>query len=207
MSLSKKKWVRPGIATISDNPLHCKEYIITEYVVWRILKWITSACPSFISIKNCSSHSEFILPSVSHQVSAQEDMVWKMMFEEFHDSCSMLDPLWHHNGIISAFLCNLSACCLPSSFCSRGCIVWKKMMFEEFQDGCLVLGNLSYANGMILATSESPCCRKLSIKFLLKRIYGLELMMFEEFNDSCLVQGNLSYANGMILAIFESPCC
>ena len=86
----------------------------------------------------------------------------------------MLDPRWHLNGRISAFLCYLSACCFPSSSCSRGYMVWKKMIFEEFQDGCLVLGNLWYANGMILATSESPCCMKPSIKFLLKRIYGLE---------------------------------
>ena len=86
----------------------------------------------------------------------------------------MLDPLWHLNGLKSAFLCYLSACCLPSNFCSRGYMVWKMIMFEEFQDGCLVLGNLSYENGMILATSESPCCMKPSAKFLLKRIYGFE---------------------------------
>ena len=79
VSLSKKKnkWVWPGIATISDNRLLCKEYIITKYVVWRILRWITSACLSLISEKNYSSHSEFILPGVCHQVSAQEDMVWR----------------------------------------------------------------------------------------------------------------------------------
>ena len=101
-------------------------------------------------------------------------MVWKMLVEEFQNGCLMLDPLWHLNGIISAFLCNLSACCLPSSFCSRKYINWTVMMFEEFQDGCLVLGSFWYANGMILAASESPCCKKPSIKFLLKRIYGLE---------------------------------
>ena len=100
-------------------------------------------------------------------------IVWKMMFEDFQDSCSMLHPLWHLNGMISAFLCKLSAFCLPSSFCSRGYMVWK-MMFEDNQDGCLVLGNLWYANGLISATSESPCCLKPSMKFLLKRIYGLE---------------------------------
>ena len=101
-------------------------------------------------------------------------MVWKMMFKGFQDGCSMLDPLWHLNWMISAFLCNLSACCRPSSFYSRGYMVWKMMMFEEFQDGCWVLGNRWYANGMIKAISESPCCRKTSTKFLLKRIYGLE---------------------------------
>ena len=146
---AKDKWVWPGIARISDNRLHCKEYIITKYVVWRILRWITSACPSLIAEKNCSSHSEFFLPDISHQVSAQDDMIWKMMFEEFQDGCSTLDPLWHLNRIISAFLCDLSACCLPPRFCSRGYMVWKMMMFEEFQDDCLVLGNLWYANGMI----------------------------------------------------------
>ena len=70
-------------------------------------------------------------------------MVWKkILFEEFQDGCLMLDPLWLLNGIKFSFLCNLSACCLPSSFCLRGYMVWKMMMFEEFQDGCLVLGNL-----------------------------------------------------------------
>ena len=48
---------------------------LTKYVVWRITRQITSICPSLISEKNCSSHSEFILPGVSHQVSAQED-IW-----------------------------------------------------------------------------------------------------------------------------------
>ena len=63
-------------------------------------------------------------------------MVWKMMFEQFQDGSSLLDPLEHLNGMISALLCNLSACCLPSSVCASGCMVWKMMMFEEFQDGC-----------------------------------------------------------------------
>ena len=84
-------------------------------------------------------------------------------------------PLCYTNmQMVSMFLCILSACCLPSSFCSRGYIVWKIIIFEEFQDDCLVLGHLWYVNGMILAISESPCCWKPSIKFLLKRIYGLE---------------------------------
>ena len=65
--------VWPGIATISDNWQHCKEHIISKYVVWRISRWITSACPSLISEKIFLSHSEFILPGISHQVSAQED--------------------------------------------------------------------------------------------------------------------------------------
>ena len=70
-------------------------------------------------------------------------MVWKkMLVEEFQDGSLMLDPLCHLNEMYSAFLCNLSACCLPSNFCSRGYMVWKMMMFEEFQDDCLVLGNL-----------------------------------------------------------------
>ena len=47
----------------------------------------------WISEKNFSSHSEFILPGISLQVSAQEDMVWKMLFEVFQDGCSMMEPL------------------------------------------------------------------------------------------------------------------
>ena len=68
-------------------------------------------------------------------------MVWKM-FEEFHDGGLMLGPPRHLHGMVSAFLCNPSAYCLPSSFCSRAYMVWKMMMLEEFQDGCLVLSNL-----------------------------------------------------------------
>ena len=38
--------------------------------------WVgKSACHSLISEKNCWSSSEFILPGVSHQVSAQKD-IW-----------------------------------------------------------------------------------------------------------------------------------
>ena len=76
VSLGKKnKWVWSGIATISDNRQHCKEHIITKNLIWRISKWITSACPSLISEKNCWSQSEFILPGVSQQVSAPE-VIW-----------------------------------------------------------------------------------------------------------------------------------
>ena len=52
-----------------------RNILSTKYVVWRITRRITSVCPSLISEKNCSSHSEFILPDVSHQVSAQKD-IW-----------------------------------------------------------------------------------------------------------------------------------
>ena len=69
-------------------------------------------------------------------------MVWKMLFEEFHDGSLMLCPHIHLDGKVSGFQCHRSACCLQSSFCSRGYMVWKIMMFDEFQDGCLVLRNL-----------------------------------------------------------------
>ena len=62
---------------------------------------------------------------------------------------------------------------LPSSFCSRGYIVWK-MLDEKLQDGCLEHGSLWCVNGVSLAISKSLWCLKPSIKFLLKRIYGLE---------------------------------
>ena len=97
-----------------------------------------------------------------------------MLVEEFQDGCLMLDPLWHLNEMISALLSNLSACCLPSSFCPRGYMVLEEDDVWRIPSSCLVLGNLWYANGMILATSESLCCMKPPIKFLLKRIYGLE---------------------------------
>ena len=67
-----------------------------------------------ISEKNCSSHSEFILPGISHQVSAQEDMVWKMMmFEEFQDGCLVLCNLSYANGMISAV--SEPLCCMKPS--------------------------------------------------------------------------------------------
>ena len=77
-------------------------------------------------------------------------------------------------GWFKLFLSLNVAWSLPSSFCSRGYMVWKKILVKEFQNGCLVLGNLWYANGMIKAISEFPCCRKPSIKFLLKKIDGLK---------------------------------
>ena len=70
--------------------------------------------------------------SLSLSLCSRGYIVWKkMLVEEFQDSCLMLDPLWHLNGMISAFLCNLSACCLLPSFCSRAYMVWKRMMFGE----------------------------------------------------------------------------
>ena len=40
-------------------------------------------------------------------------MVWKIMFEEFQDGCSMMDPLWHLNGMVSAVAEPL--CCMKPS--------------------------------------------------------------------------------------------
>ena len=100
----------------------------------------------------------------------------------------MLDPLWYLNGIISAFLCNLSSCCLPSSFCSKGYMVWKKMMFKEFQDGCLVLGNLGYANGMILRSLPSSLC---------SRRYMVWKVLVEEFQDGYLMLDSPWHLTGM----------
>ena len=166
---AKNKWVWQGIATISDNQQLCKEHIIAYCDVWRISRWIISACPSLISGKNCWSHYEHILPGVSHCVSAQED-VWFGRWWCLKNS-KMIVKCWALFDIEMELFQHFwySICCyLPSKFCSRGYMVWKTMMFEEIQDGCLVLGNLWYATWMILAISESPCCLKPSINFLLK---------------------------------------
>ena len=67
---------------------------------------------------------------LSSTFSSRRHIVWKMSFEEFYDGCLMLSPLWHFNGMVFAFLCNLAVCCLQSSFLSRGYMVWKMMMVE-----------------------------------------------------------------------------
>ena len=78
-------------------------------------------------------------------------MVWKM-FEEFHDGSLMLGPLRHLNGMVTAFQCNPSACCLSpngmvlaiseSPCCRKHSIKFLlkriyglEVLVEEFQDG------------------------------------------------------------------------
>ena len=89
---------------------------------------------------------------------------------------------------------------LPSSFCSRGYMVWKKMLVEEFQDGRLMLDPLWHLNWIILTflSNLSTCC--LSSSFYQRGYMVWKMMMFEEFQDWCLVLGNLWYVNEMILA-------
>ena len=86
-------------------------------------------------------------------------MVWKKMFVwEYGDGCLVLGHLWYLNVMITAYLSILSACRLPSSFCSRGYIVWK-ILFKLFK---------------IFSYLEYPCWLATHIKFLLKRTYGFE---------------------------------
>ena len=91
---------------------------------------------------------------------------------------------------------------LPSSFCTRGYMVWKMMMFEWILDGCLVLGNLWYANAVILAISESPCTGKPSSSFCYRENIVWK-MLVEEFQDGCIVHCHLWCVNGIIYANSE----
>ena len=50
-----------------------------------------------------------MLPETFHQVSAQEDMVWNMLVEEFEDGCLVLGNFWYANGMILAI--SKSPCC------------------------------------------------------------------------------------------------
>ena len=119
-----------------------------EEVVWKIPRRLFIAWPSFVSEWNERSISEcFLAWHILSSFCSWGHTVWKVLFEDFHDGGLMLGPLWHLKGMILAFLCSLSAWCLPSSFCSRRYMVLKIMMFEEIQDVCLVLGNLWYAIG------------------------------------------------------------
>ena len=106
-----------------------------------------------------------------------------MLVEEFRDRCLMLDLLWHLNGMNSAFLCNLSACCLPSCFCSRGYMVWKMMVFKEMQDFCLVHGYLWYLNAKILAILSLN--RALSFEDVVWRIPWRLISAWPSFVSEC----------------------
>ena len=72
------------------EPLCCMEPSI-KFLIKRIWfgrrYWLKN---SKMAVKYLSI---FHMPGICHQVYAQEDMVWKMMFEEFQDGCSMMDPL------------------------------------------------------------------------------------------------------------------
>ena len=108
---------------------------------------------------------------------SREYMVWmNMLVEEFQDGCFVLGYLWYANGMILAISESprYRKERLPSSFCSKEYIVWKKLLVEEFQDGSLVHGHRWCVNEMILANSEYPYCWKPLIKFPLKKIYGFE---------------------------------
>ena len=126
------------------------------------------ACHSLISEKNCWNYSEFILPGVSHQVSAQKDIWfgrrWCLKNSKMPEQCYTLFD------ILMEWIQLFCVTYLPIA--SNQVSAKEDIWFGRWW--CLiVLGNLWYANEMILATSESPWCWNPSIKFLLNRIYGL----------------------------------
>ena len=65
-----------------------------------------------------------------------------MILKEFQISCLRKAIFDMQMGWFKLFLSLHVAGSHPSSYCSRGYMIWKKMFGEEFQDGCLVLGNL-----------------------------------------------------------------
>ena len=174
-----------------------------------------------ISEKNCSSHSEFILPGISHQVSAQEDMVWKIMFEEFQDGCSMMDPLWHLNGMISAVADPL--CCMKPSIM----FLIKRIYGLEEDIGWRI-------PKWLFSTCLSFICLASLIKFMLKStwfgrwylknskmavqwwtLYDILMEWFQlfcvtylpAFSHQVSAQENIWFGRWWSLAISESPCC
>ena len=114
-----------------------------ENVGWRIPRWLLSTRQSLVCKWNDFSYFWVsILPEASHQVSDQEDIWFKRSWLKNSKMAVWCWTLFDtFIGNIPAFLCYLSACWLPSSFCSRKYMNWKIMMFEEFLDGCLVLGS------------------------------------------------------------------
>ena len=46
--------------------------------------------------------------------------------------------------------------CIPSSFCSRNHMVWKKMLFEEIQEFCLVHRHLCVERLKLVCFSMLP---------------------------------------------------
>ena len=102
-----------------------------------------------------------------------EDVVWRI-------------PRWL---FMILFIISLHvAWCLPSSFCSRKYVDWKKL-FEKFHEGCLVHANRLYLRGMKEA---------FLVPFLVWRIQSIffswgpmvwRKMLFEEYQDCCLVLG------------------
>ena len=87
-------------------------------------------------------------------------MVWKkMLVEEFQDGCWMLGPLWHLNGMISAFLCNLLASHQVSAQEVNG--------LEDDDVRRIPRWPFSARQSFIcklddFSISESPCCMKVS---------------------------------------------
>ena len=123
--------------------------------------------------------------------------------------------------------------CLPSSFCSREYVGWKRL-FEKFQEGCLVHANRLYLRGkkeafglthpinlLLMRTwFGGRCCfvfgpPDIWIKWvylywasMLPGFCSREHMvfkkkLFKEFQDGCFMHGHLWYLNGLIWAIIQ----
>ena len=87
------------------------------FVIWKETFW------AILNLFCLVSLIKFLLMRI---YGLEEDVGWRIPRWLFNAA-----PIWHLYGMISAFLCNLSACCLPPSFCSRAYMVWKRMMFGE----------------------------------------------------------------------------
>ena len=78
--------------------------------------------------------------------------------------------------------------CLPSSFCSREYVSWKKL-FKKFQEGCLVHANRLYLRGMKEAFLSPVLVWRTQLIFFSWGHMVWRKMLFEEYQDCCLVLG------------------
>ena len=90
--------------------------------------------------------------------------------------------------------------CLPSSFCSREYMGWKKL-FEKFQEGCLLQDHLWYFSGIKEAFLSFLLAWPIQISFCSWGHMVWKKMLFDAFQHDYLVDGHLSYLNGIIKAI------
>ena len=131
------------------------------------------------------------LPSILY---SGGNMGWKMLFEDFQESCLVHAHRLYLSGMKEAFLCPFLAWPIQSSFYSWRHTVWRKMLlFEEYQDCYLVLGRPDiWIKWVYLfwASMLPGFCSRDHMVFKKK--------LFKEFQDGCFMHGHLWYLNGLI---------
>ena len=71
----------------------------------------------------------------------------KKLFEEFQNDCLMN---------FEQFRLSILPCCIPSSFRSRGCMVWKKIVFEVLKTAAMVAQHTDSAASEFTIPSLMP---------------------------------------------------